>query len=117
MQLGDIPVQVEVVETLEARMKGLSGREELGEVQGLLFIFPITDYHGIWMKDMNFPIDIIWISEDRTIVGIDAYVTPDTYPRVFRPAQPARYVVETDANFADSVGIQVGQKVKLPLTY
>ncbi len=117
MQLGDVPVRVEVVETLEERTKGLSGRQELEYVEGLLFIFPEADYHGIWMKDMLFPIDIIWISEDLTIIDIDEYVTPNTYPRVFRPSQPARYVVETNVNFSDSIGIGVGQKVKLPLTY
>jgi len=117
MHLGNIPVRVEIAETLEERKKGLSGREKLQYAQGLLFIFPEADYHGIWMKDMHFPIDIIWISEDLTIIHIDEYVTPETYPRVFKPKKPARYVVETNVNFADSLGIVEGQKVRLPLIH
>ncbi len=117
MHIGDIPLRIEVADSLEERVKGLSGRKELEYINGVLFIFPEADYHGMWMKDMNFPIDIIWISEDLTVVSIDKNVLPETYPRVFRPAKPARYAVETNVYFSDSLGITTGKKVRIPEKY
>ena len=117
MRIGDIPVHVEIANSDEERMQGLSGRQALEDVDGVLFVFPETGYHGIWMKDMQFPIDIIWINDDLEIISIDEGVAPETYPRTFRPPKPARYVLETNAHFADTFGIHKGQKVTLPLKY
>lgn len=116
VHFGDLPVRVEVVQSREALTKGLSGRDSVGEhTKGMFFIFPDTDYHGIWMKDMKFSIDIVWIDENLTVIGIERNVSPDTYPRVFRPEKPVRYVLETEDRYIDLVGIRVGQKVRIPL--
>ncbi len=117
MRIGDIPVHVEIANSPEERARGLSGRKELDPVNGLLFVFSESDYHSMWMKDMNFPIDIIWIDENLTVVSIDKNVRPESYPRLFRPAKPALYAVETDIYFSDSLGISTGDKVKLPSGY
>ncbi len=114
LHVGDIPIRVEIARTDEERIQGLSGRESLENLKGLLFIFPETAYHQIWMKDMNFPIDILWISEDLVVIDIDENVSPDTYPRSFRPERPVRYILETNAHYVDTFGLQVGQEVKLP---
>ena len=80
----------------------------------MLFVFDANDYHGIWMKDMRFPIDIIWIAEDKTIVEITRNVAPETYPTIFKPPRPVRYVIETNPYFAESFSINVGDTVELP---
>ena len=115
LTIGDIPIRVEIANTEEERIQGLSGREKFDNLNGLLFIFPDTDFHKIWMKDMNFPIDIVWISEDLEVIDIDENVSPDTYPRSFRPEKPVRYILETNAHYVDTFGLRVGQKVKLPI--
>ncbi len=117
MRIGDYPVFVEVFDTPELRKQGLSGRTDLGSLNGVLFIFDTPDYHGIWMKDMLFPIDLIWISEDLTVISITENLKPDSYPRIFEPPQRAKYVVETETEFADFLGITVGDKVILPSEY
>lgn len=109
-----VPLRVDVVDTAEGRAQGLSGRERLGPTEGLLFVFPENDYHGFWMKDMLFPIDIIWIDNNFIIVDIERSVRPDTFPRVFEPKVPARFVIETSANFTDSFSIEVGGFVTFP---
>ena len=114
IHIDDVPIRVELAISERERILGLSGRKSLEDVKGLLFIFPETDYHGIWMKDMHFPIDIIWISEDFRVVSIAKNVSPDSYPEVFRPSEPARYVLETNTRYADAFGINVGQKVRFP---
>lgn len=59
--INDQKILVEVVDTWPAIYKGLSGRESLAENQGMLFVFPKLDIYEFWMKDMKFPLDIIWI--------------------------------------------------------
>ena len=118
MHIGDIPVRVEIANSDAERTKGLSDRREFGRrVDGMLFVFPSPNYHGIWMKDMNFSIDIIWINKDLTVVGIEKNVQPETYPKTFRPSEPVLYALETDIHYADTFGISVGKKVRLPQRY
>ena len=45
-------------------MKGLSGRDNLADDEGMFFVFEKSDIYPFWMKDMKFAIDIIWIMED-----------------------------------------------------
>lgn len=112
--IGDVPVHVEVADTPEARERGLSGRVSLPPDDGLLFIFPEADYHRIWMKDMRFPIDVIWISEDLRVLGVTSSLLPETYPRRFEPPSPARFVLEVNAHFSESFGIRPGDEVDIP---
>lgn len=116
VHFDDLPVRVEIASTPEALKKGLSGRDDIGgRHKGMFFIFPETDYHGIWMLGMKFSIDIVWIDENLTVVDITRNISPDTYPRTFRTEKPIRYVLETEAQYVDLVGIRVGQKVRIPL--
>lgn len=114
VRLGNAPVRVTVADSVEERAQGLSGRRELPSTSGLLFIFEQSGFHGFWMKEMRFPIDIIWIDENFRIVDIEANVSPSTFPQTFEPGRPARFVVETNANYTESFGIEVGDVVTLP---
>ncbi len=100
--------------TPEAREKGLSGTEKLDDLQVMLFAFDTNDTHGIWMKDMNYPIDIFWVSEDFQIVHIEKRVGPETFPKTFRPHTPSRYVIESNANVAEAFNIHEGDLVIFP---
>ena len=117
VHIGDITHRVEIANNDEERVKGLSGRTDLENVDGMLFVFPDTAFHSIWMKDMLFPIDIIWIGEDLTIINIEKNVSPDSYPRNFRPDRPARYAIETKVHYSDTFGIRPGQVIILPQNY
>lgn len=117
IHIRDVAVRVEVADTDDERIQGLSGRDGLGESDGMLFVFPESGYHTMWMKDMKFPIDIIWIGEDMKIISIDKSVTPETYPRLYRPARPAKYVLETNINFSDTFSFREGNEVSIPQKY
>lgn len=108
------PLRVTVVQGILDRKRGLSGRESLEPTEGMLFVFSDDAHHGIWMKDMQFPIDIIWVDKDGVVVSVEHAARPESYPRVFEPSVPARYVIETNAHFAESFGISRGSQVKLP---
>ena len=62
--IGDAKIYIEIAKTTAELTRGLSGRPTLAENSGLFFIFPNSGIHGIWMKDMDFPIDIIWLDEN-----------------------------------------------------
>lgn len=106
-------IAAEVADEPPAREKGLSGRTCIGEGQGMLFIFERPGQYAIWMKDMKFPIDIIWISESKRVVKVQPNVSENTYPQTFVNEAPAKYVLELKAGKASDVGINVGTTVRL----
>ena len=112
--LDNTPLNVDVLQTERERAQGLSGRDTLHPTEGALFVFGENDYHGIWMKDMRISIDIIWIDENLKIIDIKENVAPSTFPRIFEPRSPARFVIETNSNFTSSFGIKVGDTISLP---
>lgn len=106
---------IEIADTPVAREQGLSGRTEIPEDYGMLFIFPDTGDYGFWMKDMKVSIDVFWLSDNGTIVGIERELSPDTYPEAVLPPLPVRYVLETRAGMATARGWTVGTTLTLPL--
>jgi|SRR3989344_840572 len=111
VSLGGATLDVFVADTPQEQKQGLGGREALLPDQGMLFVFPESGMHTFWMKDMHFSIDILWIGEDGTIVSTLSSVSPETYPKVFAPKQPARYVLETNAGFVAEHDIREGDIV------
>jgi uncharacterized membrane protein (UPF0127 family) len=61
---------VEVVTTLNSRAKGLSGRQSLAPGWGMLFVFDSLAPQAMWMKGMLFPLDIVWLDEQMSVVNL-----------------------------------------------
>lgn len=114
MYLGTVPIDAEIADSEEERVRGLSGRESLPPGKGLLFVFPQAGKYGIWMQGMRFPIDVFWIGTDDTVVWVEEQVVPESYPAVFDPPEDARYILETNAGVAEAFGIKTGSRVILP---
>lgn len=98
-------IQAEVADDASEKATGLGGRDCIGHNQGMLFMFDKPGQYGFWMKDMEFPIDIIWIDVNHHVVKVQANVEEDTYPTVFTNDQPAQYVLELPAGRADELGV------------
>lgn len=109
--IGDSEIKVELADTQEKRTLGLSGRKSLAENRGMFFIFNEVGNYSFWMKDMNFPIDIIWIGEDLKIVGLEKNILPESFPSLFFPPIPVKYVLETNINWTEENNVQVGDGV------
>ncbi len=91
----DTSYTVLVADTNQKRITGLSNRAILpDQIDGMLFIFDEPASHGIWMKDMNFTIDILWLDTDFTVVHRENSISPDTFPQSFSSPIPALYVLE-----------------------
>lgn len=104
-------LSVEVADSPAEQVQGLSGRKVLASGEGVLFVYDQPTLPSFWMKEMHFPIDIIWIGEDRKIVFIHHNVSPDTFPQSFQPPRPIKYVLEANAGFAESVQAVPGDLV------
>lgn len=115
LAIGESTIYIDVADTVEERAQGLSGKESLAEDMGLLFVFESPDRPGFWMKDMRFPIDIIWINSRKVVTGVEKDISPETYPNVFRPNEAIKYVLEVQAGFAQRHGIDIGDEVYFEL--
>jgi len=110
---GRVTLTVELARTPVEQMRGLSHRPELAEGQGMAFLYRAPQPVGIWMKDMRFPLDILWVREGR-IVKIERHAPP------LRPGDPeqvytatADLVLEVPAGYTERAKIKVGDSVKL----
>lgn len=106
---------VEVADTPSLRTQGLSGRKEMAQDHGMLFIFEKEEVYSFWMKDMHFPLDFIWIRDD-VVADISKNVpVPETDDERFLPTYtssvPVDKVLEINAGIANELGIKVGDKV------
>jgi uncharacterized protein len=104
--------------TNEQRTKGLSVKDGLAENEAMLFVFDNEAEHTFWMKDMKFPIDIIWIDSDKTIVHIEHNLQPCGYGLLcptYKPGQDSLYVLETVGGFAEKHDVVQGTRVQFEL--
>ena len=113
LKIDNITLNIAVANTETEREQGLSGKSELAENEGMLFIFDTEGYYGFWMKDMNFPIDMAWLDKNKKIIYIEKNVLPETFPKVFYALENNtpilnQYVLETKANFFEKSGIKIG---------
>jgi uncharacterized membrane protein (UPF0127 family) len=113
-------LQTEVMVKDEDRQMGLMFRPSLALDHGMLFLFDQPDFHGIWMKNCKFPIDILWLDEERKVVHLDEAVPPCTAKEdkscpVYYPLRRASYVVELNSGQARREKAVVGSAIKFTL--
>lgn len=114
--IGNASVQAEVVDTPEARAKGLSGRSSISSEEGMLFVFGEDKEWAIWMKEMKFPIDIVWLDSDKKVVHFAENIQPDAEPYVeYKPPLPTRYVLELQAGKVKQADIRIGAQANFDL--
>lgn len=109
--IGNSSFRYDLADTEAEREKGLSRRESLNQHEAMLFEFETDGPQCMWMKDMRFSLDIVWLDTSKTVVSIKENISPDTYPQSFCANKPARYVVELNAGAVGRLGLQVGQTV------
>lgn len=116
LRIGDQVLEVEVQRTDAEHELGLSGRESLTDDQGMLFVFQVPYKPLFWMKDMRFPLDIIWI-KNGIVHQVDERVPQPTKesPRIatVTPNAEIDMVLEVNAGWVSSRGIKVGDQVVL----
>lgn len=105
-----VTVRVEVVRTPEERQRGLMYRKHLEPDAGMLFIFERSQQLTFWMRNTYLPLDMIFVTDDMTVLGIVENATPLTEAPRSVPGL-ARYVVEVNAGFSRQHGLAAGTKM------
>lgn len=111
-------LRTEVVDTMATRELGLSGRLSMKQDEAMLFIFPVSAKYSFWMKDMHFPLDMVWIKGD-VVVDITADVPPPapgagmlSLPN-YSPSVAVDRVLEVNAGLSAKHGWKAGDKVSV----
>lgn len=105
-----VTIPVEVMRTPQQITQGLSGRSSLGPAKGMLFLLPSKQTPSFWMKDMKFPLDLIWIDNGRIIavthnVPAPSPGTPESSLPMYKPSAPVTAVLEVMSGAADELGL------------
>lgn len=109
IKINNNEIKLEIAKNIEQRKRGLGGREELCSNCGMLFEFPEKGRYAFWMKDMKFPLDIVWISDGR-IVHLEKNVKSDL-KGTLDPEVQADRILEINAGKSDELGLNVGLKI------
>jgi len=108
-------IRATLADSPEERTQGLSGTDKLRDGSGMLFVWEESGYWAIWMKDMKYSIDIIWLNEEKSIVTIKEQADPKTYPKSFSPSVPAKYVLEVPSGTVSQHSIKLGDKAEFTI--
>ncbi len=111
--IGNAEIFIAEVTTPAGFKKGLSGQTSLGAKQGLLLLFPKSDHYGIWMKDMLFPIDVIWLDGQSRVLGVKENFLSTSYPEVIYGGELSRSVLELSSGFVKKYQINIGDTLVL----
>src|SRR5262249_29491241 len=104
-------VRVELARTETEVMRGMMFRRSLEADAGMLFLFERPDIRRFWMRNCYIPLDMIFLDENKVVVGIEENTIPgDETGR--GPDRPAQYVIEVQGGYARKNGIGLGSRVE-----
>ena len=115
--MGQSSFVVEVADEPNERIQGLSGRKNLNEMSGMLFVFEPGEATSFWMKGMMFNLDFIWIGDNCMVVDTMSNVPfpmPDSKDEgfdLYSSEVPATYVLEVNEGVIDHLDINIDDKV------
>ena len=107
----ELTFQVEVADTPAKRELGLQYRRDLPPDRGMIFLFPAESEHSFWMKNTPIPLDMIFISKDRKIVGIVEQAVPFSTESRSVPGA-SQFVLEINGGLSERYGIKAGDTVQ-----
>jgi len=105
--------EVEIVKSISDKKKGLSFRDNLEQNAGMLFVYEKEGLYSFWMKDMNFPLDIIWINKDKKVVYMKESTQPCTADNCtsLKPKEKAIYILEVNSGLINKYNIKIGDNL------
>jgi len=106
---GTWVVKVEMARTEQEMQRGLMYRTKLDQDRGMLFLFEVPSEHAFWMHNTLIPLDMIFLGDDRAVVGIVANAAPQT-DTLRRVNKPSKYVLEVGGGEAAAHGVGPGAR-------
>ncbi|MGN6628953.1 MAG: DUF192 domain-containing protein [Candidatus Nitrosocosmicus sp.] len=114
VKIKSLVIYVDLAITPDQQAKGLSIKNSLNDSEGMLFPFDKPGDYSFWMKDMKFPIDILWIDTNNKIVHIEKNLQPCIFFLLcpsYSPHSNSKYVLEINADLTTRNNITVGDSV------
>ena len=111
-------IEVMVAETGAEKFKGLSGREDMGEFDGMIFPYSKPSKYGVVMRGMLMPLDVVWFSNGE-VVDIAPNLPPaepgtsESQLRVYRPRVEADAFLELPAGWTEQYNLKIGDKLEV----
>jgi len=107
-------VAVDVADSRKERVRGLSDRDALENGPGMLFVHGGEDERTYVMRDMDFPIDIVFVGSDRRVTEVHPAPVPPADRDQLTPYRGrAKWVVELPHGFAADHGIEPGVRIEI----
>lgn len=114
VKVNNVTVDVILATTPSDQSKGLAVKDSMNENEGMLFVFKNPQKHSFWMKDMKFPIDIIWADSAGKIVHIEKNLQPCIFLlpcTSYSPISDSLYVLEVVSNFTNKYDVKIGDQI------
>lgn len=104
-----------VAKTDKDKQVGLSKYKSIKEEQGMIFSFGKDDYYRFWMKEMKFPIDLIYINDGKIVTIYKNVPIPKdkSNPQIYNSNKPADTVLEISAGLSQKYNFKEGDSVAL----
>jgi uncharacterized membrane protein (UPF0127 family) len=120
IKIDDVTLQVQIADTKPRQTRGLMFQEKLPYDQGMIFVFDTQGVRSMWMLNMQFALDVIWLDENGKVVHIEKDAQPcksalETMGCTFTNGNgtPAKYVLEVTAGFVDKFNITENSKIEI----
>lgn len=104
-------INIEIADDDYQTQTGMMYRKSMKDTQGMLFVFPDSQYRYFYMRNTEIPLDIIYIGENKTIVSIQKNAKP--FEETSLPSEgPAKYVLEINAGLSTEWNLEKGDKIQ-----
>jgi len=115
VRLAGQELVVEIADTPAEWSRGLSGRENLAENSGMLFVYGDYNIRSFWMKGMKFPLDIVWIKDGIVMECEKQVQVLDKNGQISQVLSPSEvnYVLEVNSGICEKYGIVPGVKLEI----
>lgn len=110
LNINDHEIKVGLADTDEKRYKGLSGSKRLGKNKGLLFIFPEAVRTTMVMRDMNYDLDFVMLTDKWEVIQTGTLSKDDTYG--IDSVSPVSMILELNKGMIEKLGIRLGLTLK-----
>lgn len=113
--IGNNSYKLYAPNTTSEQQRGLAVFDYLANEQGMIFRGNPVGVQGVWMKDMKFNIDIIWVDKDNRIIHLVKNASKDSYPTIFQnpDSTASAYIIELSAGQLEAHSIKVGDEVRI----
>ena len=113
-EISGVKFNLEIAQTDKQKEVGLAKYKNIQKNFAMYFPFERKDYYSFWMKDMKFPIDILYIDNGRIVAIFKNVQNPKTNNEkliVYKPEKLADSVLEISAGLSDEYGFKIGDKL------